>query len=483
MKVQADSIYEYEKSPTLILAAFRLLCVNSKFLREYYPLLNPAWWGEMELKWITAQAIDHYEKYQTAPKIPSLRMRLEADKQADAEQKKLIVRVLDKLDDFELDDVTRKYVEDTFENFITYRATLHAVHEAQELIEDGDLDQAVQVVRDSQMIRRYSDDWLNLPDDADRFFEFFDPEALKQSTVPIGIAPLDRKIEGGARRKELNVIVAPLGYGKSQMLVHIGSEAIRRGFNVVHFSFENGKEETLARYMYNLLSINSEILKSYKVLTPAYRERLEEMKTFGGKLKIMRLVGSNTTAVDLSGYLSRLEDADWKPTVVIVDYGDLMAAARRSSHQSKKYEELQTVFEELRDLAETHNVVLWTAAQANREGLKGKRVLTHHIADALGKAFTADVIISMSKEQKEHEGHEIGNDEDGTEDETDNGIRILHLLKLRRGGSDNWWVKAKTRYAQAKLVCDDWEDDTTDIEVEASNHWKSRRKDDDAPEA
>ncbi len=485
MKVKSDSIYEFEKQPRVLLAAFRLLCVSKTFLRDFYPLLNPAHWGEMELKWITAKCMEHFGKYQTSPKIATLRMRLDADTQADEEQKKLIARVLEKLDDFEVDEVTRKYIEDNFEGFITYRATLCAVHEAQELIADGDFDQAVQVVRDSQLIRRYRDDWLTLPDDADRFFEFFDPAALAASTVPIGLGPLDRKIGGGGRRKELNVIVAPLGYGKSQFLVHIGSEAIRRGFNVAHFSFENSAEETHGRYMYNLLSINSDVLQSYDLQTPMYQERKEDMKAMGGQLKIMRLIGSQTTCIDLSAYLSRLEDEDWKPSVCIVDYGDLMSAARRSSHQSKKYEELQTVFEELRDLATEHNVVLWTAAQANREGLKGKRVLTHHIADALGKAFVADIIIAMSKEQKDKEGREITAEEPGSDEETpDNGVRILHILKLRRGGSDNWWAKARTKYAQAKLVCEDWEDYATsddDIEVEASDHWgKSRRKDTDA---
>ncbi len=491
MKVQADSVFEFEKQPALLLSAFRLMVINKTFLREFYPILKPEHWGEMELRWICAKCVEYWEHYQKAPKIQSLRMLLDADKQ-DEEAKKLILRIINKLDEFVLTEEAQQVVEDNFENFIRYRATLHAIREAQEFMEGEDWDAAVQVVQDSQTLRRYNDEWLTLPDDADKFFDFFDPAELALATVPIGLPPLDAKLQGGGRKGEIGIIVAPLGYGKSQFLVHIGSEAIRRGFNVVHFSFENSAEETLARYMYNLLHINSEKLIKYNVSTPEYQAAKADMVRYGSQLKIKRLTGSTTTCIDLSSLLSRLEDVDYKPSVVIVDYGDLMAAGRRSSHQSKKYEELQTVFEELRDLAVKHNVVLWTASQANREGMKGKRVLTHHIADALGKAFIADIVISMSKEQKDKEGRSADapttEDPEEDEDAPDNGIRILHLLKLRRWGSDNWHVKAKTRYAQARLICEDWSEvNDEDIAVPAYEYGRSKRKavddDDDAPEA
>lgn len=495
MNVKSDSIYEFNKSPLLLLAAFQLLCERTRFLREFYPLLNPAHWGEMELRWIAARCMEYYEKYQKAPQLGTMRIMLEADRQTDDETKKLILRILNKLDEVDVEDATRLYLVDHFEDYIRYRATLYAVHEAQALIKDGDLEQAVQVIIDSQQVRKYNDNWLSLPADADKFFDFFGPAALQYRTVPIDIPPLDRKMSGGARRGELGVIVAPLGYGKSQMLVHIGAAAVRRGLKVVHFTMENSEEETLARYMYNLLSIDSDVLQSYDLANERYQSRLEEMKEWNGQVKILRLAGSVTTAVDLSGYLHRLEEQDtpWRADVVIVDYGDLMTASRLSSHQSKKYEELQTVFEELRELAAAHEVVLWTASQANREGIKSRRhVRLEHIADALGKAFTADIIISMSKDVKAQEGRQItdtGEDsEDDTDNTSDNGIRILHLLKMRRGGSDNWFARAKTRYAQAKLVAEDWEEDADDndeMKATAFIRWgaKARRKADDAPKA
>jgi len=474
VRVNSESIYEYERSPRLLLAAFRLLCIRGSFLSEYYAMLDPAHWKEMELKWIVAECVSHFSARKAAPQFQTLRMRLEADTNLDDEGAKRILRILDKLDTFELDDETCAYVLATFEGFITYRATLYAIHAAQEFVQDGDLDAAVQVVRESQNVRRYNDTWLTLPDDAPRFFEWFDPEALALATVPIGIDPLDKKLGGGGRKGELGIIVAPLGFGKSQFLVHIGATAFRKGLNVVHFTFENSEEETLARYDYNLLDTDSDVLLQFKPDEERFLQVFKRMQEYGGRLKIKKLQGSSTTAVDLSQYLTRLAETEFVADVVIVDYGDLMAAARRSSHQSKKYEELQTVFEELREVASEHNCVLWTASQANRDGLKGKRVLTEHIADALGKAFTADIIISMSKDKKERDGHDATIAVDQLSEPPDNGVRILHLLKLRRGGSDNWWVSARAHFSQAKLVVLDWEEpNDDDIVIQPSTIWGS----------
>lgn len=469
IRVKSKSHYEYDKQPALILSALYLLVYNDKFLGHYRPLLDAAHWGEPELKWIIAACVENWDRHGAAPLGKVLRYRLDGDRDLTDEQHQLVTRVINKIDDMDIDAPTRAYIKDTFEPFVRYRATLHALHEAQELLQDGDTEAAVEAVQKSQMVRLLGDDWLELPNDADKFWDFFNEDALIANTIPIGLKKLDDKLNGGARKGELGVWVAPTGYGKSMALVHSGANAYRKGLNVVHFTFENSKEETLARYLYNLLEVESGVLPNWNRVDERYIRRRNEMSAIPGNLKIMQLIGSQTTCVDLAGYLDRLGERGEKPDLVIVDYGDFLRSARPSTRQSKKYEELQTVFEELRDLAASQNVVVWTATQANREGLKGKRVLTHHIADSLGKAMVADIIISISMEAKDKNGKAIttasldaaDNDDDAPTKES----RILHLLKLRRGAGD-WWMPVTAHYSQAKFEAQDWDGEPDESELE-----------------
>ena len=74
------------------------------------------------------------------------------------------------------------------------------------------------------------------------FFEDADTRFVKinRFACPTGLEALDEKtiLNGGLGRGELGVIVANTGVGKSHFLVSLGAEALKRGKNVVHYTFE-----------------------------------------------------------------------------------------------------------------------------------------------------------------------------------------------------------------------------------------------------
>ena len=81
--------------------------------------------------------------------------------------------------------------------------------------------------------------------------------------------------------------------------------------------------------------------------------------------------------------------------MIIVDYGDLIRPI--SSRKDEKRHKLETIYEELRGLAQTCECPLWTASQTNRSGLNAEVVTMEAISEAFNKCFVADFIFSVSR--------------------------------------------------------------------------------------
>ena len=80
--------------------------------------------------------------------------------------------------------------------------------------------------------------------------------------------------------------------------------------------------------------------------------------------------------------------------MIIVDYGDLL---RPVSTQKEKRNELESIYEEMRGIAQEYECPLWTASQTNRSGLNAEVITMESISEAFNKCFVADFICSISR--------------------------------------------------------------------------------------
>jgi hypothetical protein len=80
--------------------------------------------------------------------------------------------------------------------------------------------------------------------------------------------------------------------------------------------------------------------------------------------------------------------------MIIVDYGDLLSPVR---DRKEKRTELESIYEELRCVAQTFKCPVWTASQTNRSGLDAEVITMASIAEAFNKCFVADFIFSLSR--------------------------------------------------------------------------------------
>jgi replicative DNA helicase len=226
------------------------------------------------------------------------------------------------------------------------------------------------------------------------FFADYDARftRLNRRCVPTGIPEFDKKeiFDGGLGAGELGVVVAPTGVGKSHLLVEFGANALKQGFNVLHYTLELSEVKVGVRYDSYLCDIDAndvldrkdEIIKKY-----------EKMKDLG-RLIIKQYPMNVATIYTIRSHIERCRVRGFVPNVIMLDYADVMRSTRQ--FDSLRHE-LKLVYEELRGYADEIGIPLWTASQSNKEGSNNEIVDLGNMSEAYGKAMVADVVISISR--------------------------------------------------------------------------------------
>ena len=195
------------------------------------------------------------------------------------------------------------------------------------------------------------------------FFEDHEARFAKINRIccPTGLSHLDAKdvFNGGLSRGEIGVIVAPTGVGKSHWLVQMGAESIRRGKNVIHYTFELSETAVGIRYDSNLTGIDSSDIIDNKEKVLEHYDNNDY-----GRLIIKQYPTGSASIVTIRNHIEKLSMKDFVPSLIVLDYADIMRSTRQ--YDSLRHE-LKLVYEELRNLAMEMNIPVWAASQANRD--------------------------------------------------------------------------------------------------------------------
>jgi len=206
--------------------------------------------------------------------------------------------------------------------------------------------------------------------------------------VTTGWKEIDNLNGGGLGKSELGVVIAPTGAGKSFVLVHLGTQALKEGKTVVHYTLELQDTVIASRYDSCITQYPLSDIINFK------EEIYEEIKEIDGHLIIKEYPTKAASPNTLRAHLSRLVKRGRHPGMIIVDYADLL---RPVVTRKEKRNELESIYEELRALATEFQCPVWTASQTNRSGLNAEVITMEQISEAFNKCFVADFIFSISR--------------------------------------------------------------------------------------
>ena len=206
--------------------------------------------------------------------------------------------------------------------------------------------------------------------------------------VSTGWDRVDDLCKGGLGRRELGVVIAPTGAGKSMVLCHLGSTAIKEGKTVVHYTLELADTVVGQRYDSCISGVPlGDLLRNKEKV-------FDVVQDLEGELIIKEYPTKSASTSTLKSHLEKLRKRSIEPDMIIVDYADLLKPVKSSS---EKRHELENIYEELRAIAQVYNCPVWTASQTNRSGLNAEVITMESISEAFNKCFVADFIFSLSR--------------------------------------------------------------------------------------
>ena len=252
-----------------------------------------------------------------------------------------------------------------------------------DLVKTSSFDEIAKIITESITLGSSNDVGYDYIKDFEKRFEI-----KARNPVGTGWVPIDNLTRGGLGTGELGVCIAPTGAGKSMALVHLGAEALRQGRTVVHYTLELGDKVVATRYDSCLTGINLQDVFTNKEYI------FDKIQDVDGKLIVKEYPTKSASTNTLRTHLDKLTRLGEDIGMVIVDYGDLL---RPVSSQREKRNELESIYEELRGIAQTFDCPVWTASQTNRSGLNAEVITMESISEAFNKCFVADFIFSLSR--------------------------------------------------------------------------------------
>jgi replicative DNA helicase len=359
----------------------------------------------LELKYLQVfiqKIFEYKERYKVHPTydIMTTLIRTGLDDQNESVQKQVrdyFARIQDKAPE------GAQFVKETSLDFCKKQKLKEAMLKSVKLLQNSSFDEISKTINDALKLGSSTDFGYDYLVDFEKRFQI-----KSRNPITTGWDEIDQTCKGGLGSGELGVVIAPTGAGKSMVLVHLGTEAVKLGKTVVHYTLELADSVVASRYDSCLTGIELRDLYSFK------EQIFETVQNLQGKLIVKEYPTKSASTNTIKLHLEKLKMRGVTPEMIIVDYGDLL---KPISNQREKRQELETIYEELRGIAQENNCPVWTASQTNRSGLNAEVITMESISEAFNKCFVADFIFSVSRT---------------IEDKASNGGRIF-VAKNRNG--------------------------------------------------
>ena len=405
----------YEFNENIQRGILYLLKSDKDFYLQIINLVQPDYFEFPVHGKIFSAVRDYYDKYKKLPNDDFIEQELKAQKTEKEHVSDFVdeLRYINRLDTSAIDG--EDYYLDIIEDFAKKEAMKDAIKQSLTLIKENRMDETEALVRKALTVSRTVDVgqpyFTSLSERWDRTHNAKDIDKFK-TLLP----SLNRSLEGGLGEKELAMVIAPPGVGKSLWLVNQAVQSMIEGRKVLYISLEMSEDKIAQRFdSVATLIPQSQLKDASAQLKVSERLNIFQNNFPDGKLVIKEFPTGTATVNTLRALMVQLKNyEEFEPDVVIVDYLELMRPVRENQHE---YQAQQRIAEELRGLAMENKFLLWTATQTNRQGRAVKVITDAELGDSYGKIRTCDFAVSLNQ----------------SEEEFDNGRMRAYVVKSRNG--------------------------------------------------
>lgn len=233
---------------------------------------------------------------------------------------------------------------------------------------------------------------------------------------PTGIEEVDNSI-GGFRKGELNVLLAPTNVGKSWFCVYFAKTCSFHGKGVLYFTLEMIEHDVKLRYYQAISGLvrhrnlnelerdvtywkdgNKEVSKVSSLLDKDKLLKSLQPYTVLGEVSVVEYARGMANISSFILHLDRFQmEFGRYPDVVIVDG---ILDMKKDSNKDLRIA-IGDVAADLSNLAKEYKCSVITTHQANRAGMKAKRLGLDNVAEAIDVSRCADVVLAVYSNEKD----------------------------------------------------------------------------------
>jgi len=420
--------------------------LNDKpFLKSVYDVLSSEYFPHNAHKWLIDRMIEHYNKYDNCIPIQGIIVAMKdnkLDEEADfaIEIKKVC----------QIKEVDVEYYKDVLVNFLKVRKGKQVIMENASKLNNGE--DVEELIEKLEVVKKIGGD-RNVGHEYDKDIEERYVENIRNE-VPTPWEKINEHIQGGLGAGDFGLIFGNPGGGKSWSLVALGGHAVEQGYNVVHYTLE--LDEHYVGRRYDAYFINKPVDRIFE----CKEEVQETVSKLKGKLIIKDFPMGKATLNTVKAHLQKIEDVEFKPDLVIIDYVDLLKSSKAST--DRKYE-IDDIYTSTKGMARELKIPIWSVSQVNRSGAQEKIIEGDKAAGSYDKIMITDIALSLSRRK---------------EDKV-NGTGRFHFMK-NRFGMDGMTFSVAADTSTGRFVVSDYTDlDDEDIKFspEATTNIMNRLQD------
>ena len=288
------------------------LMSDIKFIQTISDILEPDMFDSDSNKWLVKAIRDYFYEYKEQPTLEVVKYKID-----EIDNDVLKSGVVDKLRDVwkNIEATDLEFVQSETLDFCKNQTLKSAILESVDMLENKNYDG----------IKSLIDNAMKAGSERD-----------------LGHDYINDITDGGLGAGELGVVVAPAGIGKSWTLQALGSEVVRQGKTVVHYTLELNENYVGLRYDSIFSGVTTGNIKYHK------EDVEKKLQSLPGKLLIKYFPTKAASVNTIGAHLKQIELSGVDIDMVIVDYADILMP---TGNFKEKRHAIGTIYEDLRGLA------------------------------------------------------------------------------------------------------------------------------------
>ena len=192
------------------------------------------------------------------------------------------------------------------------------------------------------------------------------------TAIPTGIEFIDEWCGGGLKPRQLGLIVAPTGQGKSMCLMNMAYHmSVLCEKRVMFISNELSMGEVTERFGALLAQEDQNTVVHEPTVI---RKGLEKLTKFGVRDRLHLIeVNRDISVNDIEAMIARNVNLfGWAPEVIIIDYMERMKPVTHGLDRNIVWDWFGEIAKDLIRMSKRTNTLVWSACQTNRSGFNGQ---------------------------------------------------------------------------------------------------------------